>query len=76
MARRKDVPVIAVAGDLAEEAVDRLSEVGVNAVESIAPGPITSEQAMQTAGPLLQAAAERVMRLILIGADLGRLRPD
>jgi glycerate kinase len=76
MASRKGVPVIALAGEVADEAFDRLAEVGVKAVESIAPGPISLDEAIRSAGPLLQAAAERVMRLILIGADLGRFRAD
>jgi len=76
MASRKGVPVVALAGEVADEAFDRLAEVGVKAVESIAPGPISLDEAIRSAGPLLQAAAERVMRLILMGADLGRLRAD
>lgn len=76
MAARKKVPVVAIAGEVADEAADRLAEVGVAAVESIVPGPMSAQQAMGSAGALLQAAAERVMRLILVGTEIGRLRAD
>jgi glycerate kinase len=73
LARRHSVPVVALAGAVAEEA-DRLAEIGIDAAVSITPGPMTEEQAMARAGLLLQDAAEKVMRLILTGREVGEGR--
>jgi len=71
LAKRHGVPVIALAGEVAHDS-ERLLEEGIAAAFSIVPGPISVEQAMQDAGPLLQEAAERVTRLLLVGSDMGR----
>lgn len=73
LARRHGVPVVALAGIVAEEG-DRLAEMGIDAAVSIVPGPMTEQQAMARAGLLVQAAAERVMRLILAGREVGEGR--
>jgi len=71
MAKRKGVPVVVLAGEVAHDS-DRLHDEGVAAAFSIAPGPMSVEKAMVEAGPLLQEAAERVTRLLLVGRGLGR----
>lgn len=73
LARRHSVPVVALAGAVTEEA-DRLAEIGIDAAISITPGPMTEEQAVARAGLLLQDAAEKVMRLILTGREVGEGR--
>jgi len=71
LAKRHGVPVIVLAGEVAHDS-ERLLEEGIEAAFSIVPGPISVQQAMQDAGPLLQEAAERVTRLLLVARDLGR----
>ncbi|HUT75561.1 MAG TPA: glycerate kinase [Armatimonadota bacterium] len=70
LARRYNVPVIALAGAVHEEA-ERLAEIGIDAAVSIVPAPMTEAEAMAQAGALLQDAAEKVMRLILTGREVG-----
>jgi len=73
LARRHGVPVVALAGSIREEA-DRLAEIGIDAAVSILPGPMSEAEAMARAGVLVQDAAERVMRLILTGREVGEGR--
>jgi glycerate kinase len=73
LAEKHGVPVVALAGCLAEDD-HKLAKWGVSAAISIAPGPIPEQEAMARAGELLQAAAERVMRLIVLGRRLGNGR--
>jgi glycerate kinase len=70
LAEKHHVPVIAFTGCLAEEE-DKLAQRGLAAVLPLATGPMTEEDAMTRGGELLQAAAERAMRLITIGRGLG-----
>jgi glycerate kinase len=70
LAEKHGVPVIALTGWLTEED-HKLAERGVAAVLPIAPGPIAEQEAMERAGELLQAGAERAMRLIVLGRQLG-----
>lgn len=70
LAEKHTVPVVAFAGSLEEEQAD-LVERGISAVVPIAPGPIEEAAAMAQAGELLQAAAERAMRLLVLGRGLG-----
>jgi glycerate kinase len=73
LATRHRVPVVALAGSVSEEA-DRLAEIGIGAAVSILPGPMSEAEAMARAGLLVQDAAERVMRLILTGREVGEGR--
>jgi len=70
LAEKHGVPVIALTGWLTEED-HKLAERGVAAVLPIAPGPIAEQEAMERAGELLQAGAERALRLIVLGRRLG-----
>lgn len=70
LAQRYNVPVIAFTGCLEEEQ-DKLAECGLQAVIPITPGPITEAKAISQASELLQAAAERTMRLLSLGRRLG-----
>jgi glycerate kinase len=73
LAEKHGVPTIAFTGNLAEEP-EKLAERGIGGVVPIAPGPMTEEDAMAQAGELLQAAAERTMRLLVMGRGLGEGR--
>jgi glycerate kinase len=70
LAQKHEVPVIVFTGCLEEEE-DELAERGISAVVPIAPGPIPEQDSMNRAGELLQAAAERAMRLLALGRELG-----
>jgi len=70
LAAKHDVPVVAFTGDLREEAAT-LAGHGIAGLVPIAPGPIGEEEAISQAGELLQSAAERTMRLLLLGRRLG-----
>ena len=70
LAQKHAVPVIAFTGCLAEEPA-KLAEGGITSVAPILPGPMGEEEAIAQAGDLLQAAAERVMRTLLVGRGLG-----
>ena len=60
------VPVIALIGGLDTGAEQQLHALGLTAAISIVNGPITLEEAMRDAGFLLSAAAERVIRMVMI----------
>ncbi|RJE86109.1 glycerate kinase [Paenibacillus sp. 1011MAR3C5] len=63
LAKSHGVPVIILAGSVGE-GVNVLYEHGVLAVLSIVNRPMTLEEAMAHTGPLLEDAAEQVMRII------------
>ncbi|GLX13726.1 hypothetical protein Pstr01_19650 [Pseudomonas straminea] len=62
VAREQGVPVIALAGSLGE-GYQQVYEAGIEACFSLAPGPITLEQACASAGKELQARAADLARL-------------
>ena len=73
LARTAGVPVIALAGSLGE-GYQRLYAEGIGAAFSLAPGPLSLEQAMAEAGPELSARVADLARLWRI-ADDTRLSP-
>jgi glycerate kinase len=68
-ARAHGVPVVVLAGGLMP-GYESLYAAGVNAVLPIADGPLTLDESMARAADLVASAAERALRLILIGARL------
>ena len=66
-ARAAGVPVVALAGSVAEGAEELLRPEGLTAALSIVPGPLSVEEAMQEGYRLLGEAAERTMRLLAAG---------
>ncbi len=70
LAEKHQVPVIVFTGCLDEDE-DKLAERGITVVVPIAPGPIGEAESMERAGELLQAAAERTMRLLTLGRKIG-----
>jgi glycerate kinase len=73
LAEKYQVPVIALTGSLAIEP-DALARRGISGVVPIIPGPMDEQEAMTRASELLQEAAERTMRLLLIGRQVGEGR--
>ncbi|MDN3295479.1 glycerate kinase [Streptomyces ficellus] len=65
-AREAGVPVLALAGTLGGGA----EAAGLDAYESIAPGPVPRSHALEHAAELLADAAERALRTILLGTRL------
>lgn len=65
-AKKFDVPVVAIAGLVAANH-DEIFYNGIDAVESIAPGPISLSESIASAEPLIRRAAERVTRFWLLG---------
>lgn len=68
-ARAHGVPVVALAGSLGEGA-PLVHEVGIGAVASIIPVPMPLAEAVADTERLLTDAAERMMRMILVGGAL------
>lgn len=64
-ARARGIPVVAIAGQLSGD-LTKLRRRGVSAALSIAPGPITLDEAVDAAARLIADAAERAIRLVLI----------
>lgn len=73
LAEKHHIPVIAFTGSLDIEP-DALADRGVSGVVPIVPGPMDEQEAMALADELLQQAAERTMRLLLIGRTVGEGR--
>ncbi|MEU0666886.1 glycerate kinase [Streptomyces lavendulocolor] len=71
-AREAGVPVLALAGSLGEGA----GEAGLDAYESLAPGPLPLPEALGRAAELLADAAERALRTVLVGTRLRGRPPE
>jgi glycerate kinase len=69
MAKSKNKPVIAFAGSVEEE-TDKFLTLGFTAVIPIADRPMTLHQSMADAGRLLESAAQRVGRMLVLGKRL------
>ncbi len=74
------IPVVAIAGQLSGDLTE-LRRRGITAELSIATGPVTFEEMADEASQLIADAAERAIRLVLIGATEfltgnRRLRPS
>ncbi|MBI3923194.1 MAG: glycerate kinase, partial [Armatimonadetes bacterium] len=67
-AKRFGVPVIAIAGTI-QPGAEVLIDNGVDAFFAIVDRPMSLEEAMSQALPLLEKAGERIMRLVRIRLD-------
>lgn len=72
MAQSTNKPVIAFAGSVEEE-TDNLLAMGFTVLIPIADRPLTLQQSMADAGRLLEKAAERVGRMLVLGKRLKKL---
>ena len=71
LAKRHQVPVVAVAGAVEVDA-ETLGEFGITAALSCIDKAMSEAEAMSLAAELVQEAAERIMRLILAGDAIAR----
>jgi glycerate kinase len=69
LARERGIPVVVLAGGLGT-GYERLYGLGVQAVVPLADGPRTLAESMAHAAELASGAAERALRLVLVGAAL------
>jgi glycerate kinase len=69
IAKRYDLPVVALAGSLGDNYQDAY-KLGVDAVEALPSSPMTLAFAMDNAARLISDAAERVCRLIQVGTKV------
>lgn len=69
LAQRCGVPVLALAGSLGEE-YQVVYALGVEAVMTLLPAPLSLNEAMTQAASLLADASERAARLLLLGRRL------
>ncbi|MDR1519025.1 MAG: glycerate kinase [Planctomycetota bacterium] len=70
-AKKLGVPCLAIAGGVAGD-ISNLHGIGIDACFSLCPGPISLEEAMKNAAPLLAAAAAQAFRAFLAGRRRGR----
>lgn len=64
LAQRYQLPVIGLAGRLGEGDMSVIHQAGMTAVFSIAPGPMSKEEAIANAGQYLENTAEQMARLL------------
>ncbi|MBX5451619.1 glycerate kinase [Thermogemmatispora sp.] len=69
LAQRCGIPVLALAGSLGEE-YQVVYSLGVKAVMTLLPAPLSLQEAMTQAASLLADASERAARLLLLGQQL------
>jgi len=62
MAKARGIPCVAIAGSVGDDLGD-LYDTGIDAVFALANGPLTLDQSMANAGPLLARATEQAVRL-------------
>ncbi len=67
------VPCVAMGGGVTPEGVEALAAIGTLAVP-VPDQPMTLEDAMAQAGPLVAAAGERLARIVQVGTLVGRRR--
>ena len=60
-AKEKNIPCIAIAGGVKED-IDELYKIGINAVFSLCPAPITLEDAIQNGAGYLSRISEQIAR--------------
>ncbi|MDF9717310.1 glycerate kinase [Nocardioides sp. ChNu-99] len=69
-AKAQGKPVFALAGTIGRRA-HHVHDIGIDAVASILPLPLSLEESIARCPELLTEAAERAMRLVLIGCQMG-----
>ncbi len=72
-AEKYSIPVLAIGGSISE-GEQEVYKCGVSAITSAVCRPISFEEAMENADVMLEAAAERTMRLIKLGMDMKNSR--
>jgi len=72
-AKEFGLPVIAIAGEIGD-GYQAVYEQGIDAVFSIAPGPISFSESMEIAEKLISDVAGRAIRLFICGMERGRAK--
>jgi glycerate kinase len=70
-AKQRNLPVVALAGTIGKGVTDNFDH-GIDAFASILKSPCSLQHAIDNAGKLLTRAADDAMRMMLVGAALGR----
>jgi glycerate kinase len=71
-ASRLDIPVVALGGTLRARELGSLYAAGLTAALAVADGPMTEAKAFARAAPMVQRAAESVVRIFVSGASARR----
>ncbi|MDT0268537.1 glycerate kinase [Streptomyces sp. DSM 44915] len=71
-AKALGVPVLVLAGTIGEGA-DEARRIGVDAFSGILPAPVALPEALARGGEFLADAAERALRMVLLGSRLARV---
>ncbi len=69
VAKTHNIPVIAIAGSIADRS-DGVYNAGIDAMVDIVPEPMSLETAIEEATTLIETAAERAGRMIIIGTKI------
>ena len=69
VAKTHNIPVIAIAGSIADRS-DGVYNAGIDAMVDIVPEPMPLETAIEKATTLIETAAERAGRMIIIGTKI------
>ncbi len=72
MAKRYNIPVLALAGSLGE-GYQAVYDLGVDAIAVLPSGPMTLEHSMEHAAELISDAAERSLRMLRMGTTIRHL---
>lgn len=68
-AKKLGIPVIALGGTV-PPCANMVFDHGIDGIMSLCHSPMTLEAAVSQAGPLLELASERMLRLVLLGGKL------
>ena len=71
VAKTHNIPVIAIAGSIADRS-DGVYDAGIDAMIDIVPEPMPLETAIEKATTLIETAAERAGRMVIVGTKIGR----
>ncbi len=71
VAKTHNIPVIAIAGSIADRS-DGVYDAGIDAMIDIVPEPMPLETALEKATTLIETAAERAGRMVIVGTKIGR----
>lgn len=63
LAKKYNIPVLAIVGSIGPNA-EKVYDAGIDAIMSIAPGPISMKESMLRAGELVSDAASRALRIM------------
>jgi glycerate kinase len=69
LAKKRGIPVIAIAGSLGE-GYEQTHALGIDAMFSLVSGPMTLDDAIGGSRPLIERAAEEALRAVLAGRKL------